>query len=89
MYVTVAQQQHNLKYLALYVKILGDGLRAFLLRYQIFKYARASECMHATSGPRGSHPYKNARAFSDLSQRENILKARNKGIVITVDRTGR
>jgi len=41
-YVTVEQQQHNLKYLALYVKILGDGLRAFLLRYQIFKYARAS-----------------------------------------------
>jgi len=30
-----------------------------------------------------------ARAFSDLSQRENILKARNKGIDITVDRTGR
>jgi len=48
-YVTVAQQQHNLKYLALYVRILGDGLRAFLLRYQIFKYARASECMHAGS----------------------------------------
>ncbi len=35
MYVTVAQQQQNLESLALYVKILGDGLRAFLLSYQI------------------------------------------------------